>query len=170
MSITIDQLPPEIQALIGAGTNRSPVRQPLTDLREPADPKAKLNRPNFFFEMGKAEPYRYQPYPALRYKLVNGRIEERRVENATEDNRAQADGWADVPPYSPPPTVEQQKASEVQAIKESLAEMTPEERQQILAAYAERRRQTVLDRLSAMPDEEFAKLQWVEEPEPKGRR
>lgn len=159
--ITLDQLPPEVLALLeatrsGAG-QRSPVRQPLTDLRTPQNPRERINRPSFFFEMGeRPEPYVYKPYPALRYKLVNGKVEERRVDHAGEDEPLKADGWLTAPPYVAPKTVEQQQAESMSALQAELDSMSPEDRAWVLEAQAQARRQALMAKMAGLSETDLA--------------
>lgn len=161
MAITIDQLPPEIQALLGH-SQRSPVRAALTDLREPSDPKARINRPNFFFEMGQPEPAVYRPYPALRYKVTAGKLEERRADTAADDARLKAEGFSDVYPVLSPP-------EDLEVVQSAIAGLSKAEQETVLSAYSERRKQVLLDRLMQLSDEDFAALQFLEESEPAKR-
>jgi hypothetical protein len=157
--IAIDQLPPEIQALVGQYANRSPVRAPLTDLRTPQNPRDRLNRPTFFFEMGQPNPSdqgRYLPYPALRYKLVNGVPTERRVDSEIEDLQVQRQGWSDVPIHVTPLTVDQQHAADLAALQEAVAGLSADDRQRVVEAQKQDRLDLLHQKLADLPEATLA--------------
>lgn len=150
MITDISQLSPEVldqlkQALAGTGVdaqNRTgAVRKPLTDLRTPRNPQARLHRPTFI-PIDEAEeqrtPYVKQDYPRLKFKLDDaGKLVETVVFNATSE-AALGPAWTDAPPFAPPATAEERLKAELDALSE-------EDRAFVLEA----QRKARLDRLQA---------------------
>lgn len=146
--ITMDQLPPELRALIekfnGEVGMRSPVRKPLTDLREPADPKKRLHRPSFFFEYGPdVGPYRHQEYPKVKWH-----------ENGTDTlvlSRAAEEvlgpEWGDSPHNAP--------ADAVGQVRDDLMALTPEEKTLVMDAYREARISAIRRKLEGLTEAEL---------------
>ncbi len=64
---------------------RTGARKFLHDLRDPQNPKARLNRPNFFWSADPdpaAKPYVHQEYPKLMFRLEGDQVVETMVFNA----------------------------------------------------------------------------------------
>lgn len=153
--ITLDQLPPEILALLNQNglPTRTGARPVLTDLREPRTPKEKLNRPNFFWsadeEPGKP-PYRHQEFPKIKWQQDGDQIREVLVRSADEE-AALIGAWSNFPPLVAPQTT-------ADAIQAQLDALTPEERQLVFEAQRQQRMAALQAKLAAMPDAQLAKL------------
>lgn len=157
MAIALDQLPPEILALLKQNEgerSRSVVRAPLTDLREPANPKDRLFRPQFHWsaepdEEGK-RPYKYRAYP----KLVWNEAGEERVIRSKADEAALVGDWRETPPVLLP-------TNPVHDIESELASLTPEEREMVFEAHRAQRLARIQAKLGQLTDEQLTQVAGV---------
>lgn len=154
--ITLDQLSPEVLALLqqqGVQTpgSRSPMRKPLSDLREPSSPKDRINRPQFHWsadpdEAGK-RPYKYHPYPKL---LWNADGQEVLVKDFAAE-KALGDGW-----YDTPQTVS--AANSVDELTAELTLLTAEERMMVMDAQRQARLSRLQAKLDHLSEDELAQV------------
>lgn len=151
--ITLDMLPPELQQIIAAyqaGTvdkSRSPIPKPLTDLREPSDPKKRLHRPSFFFETGPdLPPYRHQEFPKIKWHTSGAET----VVLTREAEAALGPGWANEPVVPITNPVEQARAD--------LSGLTEAERQSVLDAHRQARIDLIRQRLSGLSETDLDAL------------
>jgi len=150
LPLELQQMLQQFQAQQG---RRSPVGQALTDLREPSDPKQRLHRPSFFFEMGPTlPPYRHQAYPKVKWHPTQPDT----TVLTAEQEAALGDDWQDQPSGQP-----LNVAAQIQAEMQTL---TPEERDAVLDAHRRARVELLQRKLSALTEAELAALTT----EPKG--
>ncbi len=158
--ITMDQLSPELIAEIMAMAksqaetskelgSSSPIRQQLTDLREPSSQKERIARPQFHFsadpdEAGK-KPYKYQEYPKLMWDSYGNEVTVKNL--ASED--ALGEDWSDVPPSF----VDDPVAS----MQDEMAQLSAEERQMVIDAQKQARLARINAKLALMSDADALK-------------
>lgn len=160
--LTMQDLPPEVQALVGSlKSARTPVRRQLDDLRIQANPKDNIGRPSFFYESVPEEKYEHQDYPALRFRLENGKVVERCITSLGEDVEALTAGWLKVPPLSAPKSRDEQ-------LQDELAALSDEDREWVLAAMRDQRRSALMQKLAGLTEAEIATVTGGE-PAPKRR-
>lgn len=151
MDIRLEDLPVEIQELLARSKSegtRSPVPRPLTDLREPSDPKKRLHRPSFFFETGPdLPPYKHQEYPKVKWHQ-NG-TDTLVLSEAAE--KALGPEWGDIPQGTP--------LDMVDVVKAELADLTPEEQAMVFEAHREARVKSLLAKFDTLSDAELAALE-----------
>lgn len=134
-------------------TQRSPIRKVLTDLREPSNPKDRLNRPSFFWSadesMSDKRPYVLKHYPKLKFKLDDaGKLAETVVLNEHSEATLGSE-WSDAPPFLPPTTAQDR-------LKAELAELSDEDRAFVLEAQRKARLERLMGSLSNLSDTALA--------------
>ena len=162
MTISLDQLSPEVLALlnqqVGNAQARSVVPKPLSDLREPASPKERLFRPQFHWsadpdEAGK-RPYKYRSYPKL---MWNEAGEEKLVQSQSEEQVLVGE-WRTTPPAM-------SVSNPIHDIESELALLTPEERQMVFEAHRQQRLSRIQAKLGQLTDEQMAQVAGLTEPD-----
>ncbi len=120
---------------------RSGARKVLHDLREPRNPKDRLNRPSFFWSVDASEadkPYVVQWYPKLMFKLDEAGALVETVVMSEGAEKALGPDWHTKPPMTTP-------MSNADRLKTELASLSDEDRAFVLEA----QRQSRLSRLQA---------------------
>jgi hypothetical protein len=159
MEITLDMLPIELRQLIekamtGNTGMRSPITKPLTDLREPSDPKKRLHRPSFFFETGPdLPPYVHQEYPKVKWHQHQtdslGRQVDIYVPNAAAE-AALGPEWMDRPSGTPLAAIDQ--------VQQEMMLLTDEERQMVVDAHRDARVKSVQAKMAKLSDAELSSV------------
>lgn len=146
MQIELSDLPAEIQALLTGGSTRSPVRKPLTDLREPTTAKGRLNRPHFEWSADPDPKGTVIPeYPRL---MWNAEGDEQLVESA---NVPIPPDWTPYPPLVAP-------VGQMDALQAQLEALSPEDRALVFEAQRQARLKKIQDQLAGLSDRELAKV------------
>lgn len=154
-TISLDQLPPELLQIIeayksGTAGTRSPVRTQLKDLRDPANPKAKLHRPSFSWSADAdpdTPPYRHQTFPCLRFHARQGEIA---VMNQ-EALEALGPDWHDAP-------IAVKAVAPVDAARAEIDSLSPEDRELFLSMQREARMKRIQSLMAGLSEHELASL------------
>jgi|SRR5215469_10715429 len=145
--INIEDLPQELQDLLARTKEqgqRSPIAKPLTDLREPSDPKKRINRPTFFFEMGPdLPPYKHQEYPKVLWHQSGTDT----VVLTREAEQAMGPDWGPLPPGTPPEVAD--------VVKAELSTLTPEEQAMVFEAHRKARLDSLMRKFDGLTDKEL---------------
>lgn len=130
---------------------RSPVTGPYTNLLDPK-PSAHTPKANFYFEGQdlKFPPYRFQPFPTIRYRVTETGVEERTIRSLAE-LQTLGDEWQIGEPSLTPP-------SPLEAVEDALASLTPEERAAVLAESQVQRKANLTAKLAALPVADVASV------------
>lgn len=148
-TINLEDLPPEIQALIGGANHRSPIRKPLTDLREPTTAKGRLNRPHFEWSADPPpEGTVIPPYPRLFWD-ANG-VEIKIASPEHEASTVQPE-WTSAPPMA-------HAISAVDQLQKELAALSVEDRAFVMEAQRKARLERLHGKLSLLSDGDIASL------------
>jgi hypothetical protein len=149
-SINLEDLPPEIQALVSnLNGGRSPIPRPLADLRPPTTARGRLHRPHFEWSADPdPNPPPLGPYPMLFWDAHG--IEHRVMSDA--ELQAKPADWMPSPPLVATRTG-------ADALQHELDALAPEDRAFLLDAQKKQRLQRISDRLAQLTDTAWAALQ-----------
>jgi len=154
-----DLTPDQLQALValaeaqGDAIGRTGARKFLHDLREPTNPKARLNRPSFFWSADadpNAKPYTHQAYPKLMFRLEDDQVVETVVFTQAAE-QALGDRWS-----AAPPLVERQSSED--AVMAELASLSEEDRAAVLESQRQARLVSITSRLDKLSDAALARV------------
>lgn len=147
-TINLEDLPESVQQLVMGGT-RSPIPQPLKDLRAPTTARGRLHRAHFEWSADPdPNPPEYSPYPMLFWDASG-------VEHAISDVeglKTKPADWQSTPPFAAP-------MSEMDALQKELLALSPEDRAFLLEEQRKERIARIRNRMAHLPDAALAQLQ-----------